>query len=116
MPDDGFPVELVGGVPVVTTPEEIDITNAGRLRSALLEAAAAGGHRVVVDMSRTQYCDTAGIHALVGAHKRAAAGDGDLRLVITGPTVLRIFTITGLDQVIPHFTSLDEALTGAGTG
>ena len=41
MPDARFPVEMVSGVPVVVTPEEIDITNADGLRAALLEAAAA---------------------------------------------------------------------------
>ena len=40
--DGRFPFEVVSGVPVVTAPEEIDITNAPELRSALLEAAAHG--------------------------------------------------------------------------
>jgi anti-sigma B factor antagonist len=110
MPEARFPVEMVSSVPVVVTPEEIDITNAAGLRAALLEAAAHGPGIFVVDMSRTQFCDTAGIHALVGAHKRAEAGHGEIRLVITGAAVLRIFAITGLDSVIPHFASLEEAL------
>ena len=110
MPDARFSVEVVSGVPEVVTPEEIDITNAGGLRAALLEAAAHGPGTFVVDMSRTQFCDTAGIHALVGAHKRAEASNGEIRLVITGAAVLRIFAITGLDSVIPHFASLEEAL------
>ena len=110
MPDGGFPVEMAGGVPVVATPEEIDITNAGELRTALLESAARGHGSFVVDMSRTRFCDTAGLHALVGAHKRALAGGGEVRLVISGAAVQRIFAITGLDQVIPNFTSLQEAL------
>ena len=37
-----FPVEEISGSPVVITPEEIDITNAGVLRAALLRAAAQG--------------------------------------------------------------------------
>jgi anti-sigma B factor antagonist len=110
MPDVKFPIELVSGVPVVVTPEEVDITNADGLRAALLEAATHGPGRLVVDMSRTQFCDTAGIHALVAAHKRAEAGRGEIRLVITGAAVLRIFAITGLDRVIPHFASREEAL------
>jgi anti-sigma B factor antagonist len=110
MPDARFPVEMVGGVPVVVTPEEVDITNAAGFREALLEAARHGPGRLVVDMSRTQFCDTAGFHALVGAHKRAESGSGEIRLVITGAAVLRIFAITGLDGVIPHFASLEEAL------
>ena len=109
MAEVSFPVDVIDGILVVTAPEEIDITNASRLRAALLEAPGRG--RCVVDMSRTQFCDTAGIHSLVGAHKRAQAQGGEIRLVITGAAVLRIFAITGLDTVIPHFASLDEALT-----
>jgi anti-sigma B factor antagonist len=97
---------------VVTAPEEIDITNADGLRAALVQSAAHGHATVVVvDMTGTQFCDTAGIHALVGAHKRAVAEDGQLWLVISSPHVLRVFAITGIDRVIAQFTSLDQALT-----
>ena len=69
-----FPVEMVGGVPVVAAPEEIDITNAGVLRTALLQAAAHGNGTLVVDMSRTQFCDSAGLNVLVRA--QASRGPG----------------------------------------
>jgi anti-sigma B factor antagonist len=62
---------MARGVPVVTAPEEIDITKAGALRAALLEAAAHGHGTLAVDMSRTQFCDSAGLNVLVRAHKRA---------------------------------------------
>ena len=110
MPEDKFPVEVVQGVPVVAAPEEIDITNAGELRRALLESAAHGSGTLVVDLTRTQFCDTSGLHALVGARKRAQAEGGDMLLVTPGAGVLRIFAITGLDQVFPSFTTVDEAL------
>lgn len=113
MPDAGFLVELVHGVPVVTTPEEIDITNALGLRTALLDAAVHGRGPVVVDMSQTQFCDSAGLHALIRAHKRTQAEDDDVLVVISAATVLRIFTVTGLDRIIPNFPSLEEALAQA---
>ena len=50
MPEVEFPVEVVGGMPVVAVPEEIDITIAGSLRAALLAAAARGHGTFVVDM------------------------------------------------------------------
>lgn len=112
-PEAGFPVEMVKGLPVVAAPLDIDITNAGGLRVALLEAAAHGPGTFVVDMTRTRFCDTAGLHALVAAHKRARAQDGQILLVMSDPTVLRIFEITGLDHVIPHVTTLEEALAQA---
>ena len=109
-PETQFPCAMVSGVPVVVTPGEIDITNADGLQAALLESSEQGHGRLVVDMSRTRFCDTAGLHALVGAHKRALAEGGEVRLVIPDAAVQRIFALTGLDQVIPNFTSLHEAL------
>ena len=118
MGGDSFPVELVRGVPVVMAPEEIDITNAAGLRVALLKAEAAGHPAFVVDMTRTGFCDSAGIAALVEAYKRGQAAGGQVLLVTSGAAVPRIFELTGIDRVIPSFTSLDDALahTPAGTG
>ena len=114
MPEDSFPVEVIEGVPVVTAPEEIDITNAEELRSALLQAAAKGRGAFVADMTETQFCDSSGVHALLAAHKRAEAEGGQLMLVMTTAPVLRVFALTGIDRVIPSFTTLDEALTQTG--
>ena len=111
MQESEFTVEVVSGVPVVTAPEEIDITNAPMLRSALLEAAAQGHGTLVADLSRTRFCDSSGLHTLLAAHKRAEAGDGELLLVLRGTTVPRVFALTGIDQMIPTFTSLAGALT-----
>src|SRR6185437_14860606 len=113
MPEVGFPVEMAGCVPVVTAPEEIDITSADGLRAALVAAAARGHGTFVVDMSLTRFCDSSGLHALVAAHRRAQAEGGEMLLVVPDTTVLRVLAITGMDQVIPNFASLDEALAQA---
>ena len=110
MPEDKFPVEVVGGVPVVAAPEEIDITNAEALRSALITAAADGHGTLVVDMTATRFCDSSGLHALIAAHKRAEAEGREVLLVIPGTAVLRVFALTAMDRVIPNFTTLAEAL------
>ena len=110
MRDGMCPFEVVSGVPVVTAPEEIDITNAPELRSALLEAAAHGHGILVVDMTRTQFCDSSGLHTLLAAHKRAQAEGGELLLAITAAPVLRVLAITSIDRMILTFNSLDQAL------
>jgi anti-sigma B factor antagonist len=116
MQDGRFPVELAGGVPVVAAPEEVDFASAPDLRSALLAAAADGPGTLVADMTRTRFCDASGLHALLAAHKRAQADGGELRLVIPNAVVLRVFAITGIDRMIPNFTSLDDALAHASPG
>ncbi len=107
----GFSVTAISGMPVVRAPAELDIANAGELRVALLSAAARGHATVVADLTETAYCDTAGLQVLVLAHRRATAEGGELRLVVTAATLSRLFSITGVDQVIPIFTTLDEALS-----
>jgi anti-sigma B factor antagonist len=115
MHDGTFLVKLVSGVPVVAAPEEIDMTNARELGSALLAAATDGPGTLVADMSRTQYCDSSAIHTLLAAHKRAQDGGRELLLVAAKAPVLRVFTITGVDRLIPTFASLADALAHTST-
>ena len=77
MPGNRYPL-MINGVPVVEASEEI-ICNAEQLRIVLLEASSRGHATIVVDMTRTRFCDSSGFSVLVGAHKRAwptAAGCG----------------------------------------
>jgi anti-sigma B factor antagonist len=113
MPEGRFPVALIGGVPVVGTPEEIDMTNADGLWAALVQAAGNGHERFVVDMTRTRFCDSSGVHALAAAHRRALDENRQLLLAVSSPGVQRIFALTGIDQMIPSFTSLEQALRHA---
>ena len=111
MADVGYPVEMISGVPVVTAHTEIDVTTADQLRLALLEAVGRGHTTIVVDMTRTGFCDSSGLRVLVQAHKRALEEGGELRLVMpTQGAVFRIFTLTSLHLFIPRFDSLDAAL------
>ena len=112
--DDGrFPVEVISGVPVMTAPRDLDITNAPQLESALRAWLPDGSGTLVVDMSRTRYCDSAALHTLLAARTRLRADGGDLLLVIGGEAVLRVFEITGADRLTRTVTTLEEALAQA---
>ena len=110
MPAVEYSVKKVNGLPVVSAPAEVDVSNADELRQLLLACADEGHAVLVVDMSETAFCDSTGLHQLVRAHKRATAAGGEVRLVITTPTVLRLFAIVGIDRFFPSFKSLDEAV------
>jgi anti-sigma B factor antagonist len=56
------------GIPVVSAIGEIDMSNAEVFRAAL--AAAADGGQCVVDLTRVEYLDSAGIHALYAVAPR----------------------------------------------
>jgi anti-anti-sigma regulatory factor len=52
---------MINGVPVVTPPAGIDLTAAGQLRTVPLHSASHGQATIVVDMTRTLFCDSAGL-------------------------------------------------------
>jgi anti-sigma B factor antagonist len=108
MTEEGHYLRWVGPQAVVTMPAEIDITNAGEIRAALLAAASHDATVLVIDMSGTTFCDSAGVQAIIDARNQAAATHTQLRLVATA--VLRILTLVGIDQLIPIYPTLDAAL------
>jgi anti-sigma B factor antagonist len=112
--DINYLPKMINGVPVVAAPVEIDISSTDQLGAVLLDAATRGHATIVVDMTRTRFCDSHGLHVLLRAHERARAEGGELRLVLPadGP-IPRIVTLMCLDQHIPSFASLAEALAHA---
>lgn len=105
------PVSMLRGVPVIRAPGEIDVVSAEPLRAVLAETAARGHATIVVDLSATRFCDSAGLHVLIRAHRMAVAEGGEVRLVMGSPGMLRIFAITGVDRVMPRFADRAAAVT-----
>jgi anti-anti-sigma factor len=95
---------------VVTLPAEIDMANADRVGADLLAALAPGVTTVVADMTATTFCGSSGVRALVLAHRHAAAGGAELRLVAPSQGVVRVMEISGADAVLAIYPSLPDAL------
>ena len=108
MSTEDYEVRRVGQHAVIRMPAEIDAAIADETRQALLAAVIPGTAILVIDMSRTTFCDSAGLKAIIAAHARAAETGTQLRLVATA--VLRIITIVGIDQLIPIYPTLEAAL------
>ena len=74
------------------------------------EGANAG--RMVVDLGRVEFLDSTGLGVLVGAHRRLRARDGSLDLVCPHERLLKVFRITGLDNVFDIHASVEDATRG----
>jgi anti-sigma B factor antagonist len=107
--DSSFPVTQPDGLTVVTAPAEIDITNAGLLREALLAAAAGGQPVVIVDMTGTEFCDSTGLSVLVRALRQAEQSASELILVVRASAVRRMLTVSGVGGLFRTYDSLAEA-------
>ena len=76
-------IRRAGQHAVVTMPTEIDVTNADEIRQTLLAAASHDAPVLIIDMSGTTFCDSAGVQAIIAAHKQAEKTGTQLRLVTT---------------------------------
>jgi hypothetical protein len=83
----------------------------------LLTAAKTTGHGPVWMADSSQgvggvfrFIDSAGLAALVGAAKRAAARGGSLHMVCARPRIRQLFQLTGLDRRLAPARTLEEAL------
>lgn len=95
---------------VLTMPTEIDLGNSAAVGELLSAIVGQSPDVISADMTATEYCDSAGIHAVARAHERAVASDVELRLVIGHSPVARILQLTGLDQVVPVYPDVQQSL------
>ncbi len=105
---EDYKLRRVGQYGVVTLPAEVDVTNADEIRQALLSAASQDVAALIIDMSETTSCDSAGVQAITAAYRQATATGTELRLVATA--VLRILTLVGVDQLTPIYPAPEAAL------
>ena len=107
-----YPVLWIGQVAVITLPEEIDVTNADMVREELLSVMNQGATLLIADMSKTNFCDSAGVSALVRTFRRASGGAETMRMVVSTPAVQRVLSITGVDRLVDIFPSVAASLAG----
>ena len=110
MSQEHYPVLWIGQVAVVTLPAEIDITNADTIREDLLSVLNQGAALLIADMSKTTFCDSAGVGALVRAFRRAQASNCSMRLVVRTVAVQRVLAITGVDRLLDIYPSVAASL------
>lgn len=97
-------------VVIVTVAGEVDVYTAPQLRSALEERVAAGQNKIVVDLQEVGFLDSTGLGVLVGQLKVLRKVEGTLQVVCSDERILRLFGITGIDQILSVHKSLDSAL------
>jgi anti-sigma B factor antagonist len=98
------------GTPVYRLRGSLDLATAPSARAALIEAAGAGKHDMVVDLTRLEFLDSTGLGALIGAHRRALENGGAVRLAVGEGPIARLLNITGLIRVFPVYATLEDAL------
>ncbi|HVK24440.1 MAG TPA: STAS domain-containing protein [Actinokineospora sp.] len=98
-----------GGSAVLRATGEIDLGTVAVFSAALDDVLADAPAALVVDLTGVGFLGSCGISALAVARQRCADGAVDLRVVATESPVLRILAVTGMDEVLSIFPSVEAA-------
>ena len=108
--DFSHSVTTLRDVPVIHLTGAIDLESVPQIRTQLVELVRATGGQVVVDLTGVLFFDSAGLSALDEAQTVSAATGGSIALVCPDPKILRLFTITGLDDRFVISPTVEQAV------
>ena len=96
--------------PILDVSGELDLTTVAMLRDPLLsQATKSQAPNLIVDLSRVEFIDSAGLALLVEARKRLAAESRTLALVLSpGRQPERVLRLVRFDTIMRLVYNVDE--------
>jgi anti-sigma B factor antagonist len=88
---------------------EVDVYTAPKLRERIAELLDGNIKAVVVDLAKVDFMDSTGLGVLVGGWRKAKASGATFGVVCDKESLLKIFRITALDQILPLYPSINAA-------
>ncbi len=101
-----------GGIPVIAVDGEVDVANVASLRAQILRAVPNTAPGLVLDLSRTTYLDSRGVHLILELANRMGTSQQPLRVVVPeGALVRRVLLLTHVDATVPLDLTVADAVT-----
>ncbi|MET9267681.1 STAS domain-containing protein [Amycolatopsis sp. NPDC004079] len=88
---------------------DLDLGTAPKLTAAVAETVTGRPPVLVLDLTEVDFLASAGLTVLLAACREAPAGT-EVRIVASGRATLRPIQLTGLEQSLPLYRTLEEAL------
>ena len=101
---------------IIAVSGEIHVSTAPDFSRLLNDAIGRGKTAVVLDLSDVEFIDSTGLSVLLNGLRRVTRAHGRMALIVTNPTVLRLFQITRLDSTFDIAGSREEALAMVARG
>jgi anti-anti-sigma factor len=110
-------LETRDGIQIAHISGEVDIANASTLESEIADTVSNTALGLVVNLTETDYFDSAGIRMLFELRKRLTGRRQSLRVVVPrGSVIITALLVTEVDQIIPIDETVDESLGAIANG
>ncbi len=100
-----------GDFPVIDVRGEIDLATAPTLAAHLSDGDH--GSTTILDLSGVSFIDSTGLRVLLSAHEEATTAGGRLVIIAEDGPVTKLFSITGVDDLLLLRESRDAAVADA---
>ena len=100
------------GIHVVSVRGEVDLATGPEFERALGAVPEDGVESVIVDLTDCSFMDSTGLHLLTRTQQRFDSAGGRVAVVSANRSMLRVFGLTGLDEIFAIYPSRAAALNG----
>ena len=93
--------ERDGDAHVLTLSGELDLVTTPEVEKQLRIVEAGDADAIVIDLSDVEFIDSTGLRLLIQAEQRSRWEPGRIALKRPCERVMRVFTIAGIDELLP---------------
>ncbi|MEV6960685.1 STAS domain-containing protein [Streptomyces sp. NPDC051207] len=97
---------------LVTAVGALDLQTAPQLAGTLQPLLLTAGHTVLVDLSGVVFLDSTGLTCLIAAYRTTRNTGARLALIAPSERVRHMLALTGTDQVLSSYPTLDSVPDG----
>jgi len=90
--------------------EKLDSNVAPILKSELVVLNSEGVKNIIMDLSKTRYCDSSGLSSILVANRLCKNSNGTFVLTGLQETVMKLISISQLDTILNIKPSVDQAV------
>lgn len=100
----------IASVVIINLPERVAGEVSDQLKNFIKDIIERNKYKLVMNLDKTKFMDSAGLGALVSKISVARANQGDVRLAAPHEYIKNLLEITHLDQIIKIYVSVKEAV------
>ncbi len=102
--------KLDGFILVQVLKDKLDTNIAPTLKSEIVLLAGNGEKNILLDLSKSSYCDSSGLSAILVANRLCKNADGVFVLSGLQPAVERLISVSQLDSVLNIAPTTDDGM------
>jgi len=106
----GMDSREIDGITILQPQGRLDAASSKTFKEEVVQRAAKGAKRLVIDLGQVRFLDSSGLGVLVSCLRQFTASGGDIKICGLRPEIQSLFALTRLNKVFDIFATAEEAV------